>query len=110
MDHYLCGQASLPALALRKTSLVPAPPPLSRLRDFHSIDSALRKAASQADHIVLTVNSDIRLGDLANSMSDRVGRENNVQSVRIIRDGKDAYYTRDEITRPGFKIEEADFK
>ena len=27
-------------LSLRKTSLVPAPTPLSRLRDFHSIDSA----------------------------------------------------------------------
>ena len=34
------GQARLPTLSLRKTSLVPAPSPLSRLRDFHSIDSA----------------------------------------------------------------------
>ena len=34
------GQARLPALSLRKTSLVPAPSPLSRLLDFHSIDSS----------------------------------------------------------------------
>ena len=34
------GQARLPPLSLRKTSLVPAPSPLSRLLDFHSIDSS----------------------------------------------------------------------
>ena len=36
----LSGQARLPPLPLRKTSLVPAPTPLSRLRDFHSNNSA----------------------------------------------------------------------
>ena len=43
----LIGWAGLPTLTLRQTSLVPAPAPLLRLRDFHSIDSALRKAASR---------------------------------------------------------------
>ena len=40
------GQARLPTLPLRKASLVSAPTPLLRLRDFHSIDSAQKDSAA----------------------------------------------------------------
>ena len=42
----LSGQARLPPLPLRKTILVPAPTPLSRLRDCHSIDYAQKDSAA----------------------------------------------------------------
>ena len=48
------GQAGLPALSLSKTSLVPAPPPLSRLRDFHSIDSAQKDSVPSLQEVAET--------------------------------------------------------
>ena len=52
--HIECGQARLPALTLRKTSLVPAPPPLTRLRDFHSIDSAQKDSVPSLQEVAET--------------------------------------------------------
>lgn len=48
------GQARLPALMLRKTSLVTAPPPLSRLRDFHSIDFAQKDSVPSLQEVAET--------------------------------------------------------
>ncbi len=48
------GQARLPTLPLRKTSLVSAPPPLSRLRDFHSIDSAQKDSVPSFQEVAET--------------------------------------------------------
>ena len=48
------GQARLPPLSLRKTSLVPAPSPLSRLRDFHSIDSAQKDSVPSFPEVAET--------------------------------------------------------
>lgn len=50
----ISGGARLPALTLRKTSLVPAPPPLSRLRDFHSIDSAQKDSVPSLQEVAET--------------------------------------------------------
>ena len=41
-------------LSLRKTSLVPAPTPLSRLRDFHSIDSAQKDSVPSLQEVAET--------------------------------------------------------
>ena len=46
LHFWLPFTAGLPELSLRKSSLVPAPTPLSRLRDFHFIDSAQKDSAS----------------------------------------------------------------
>ena len=40
--------------AFRKTSLVPAPTPLSRLRDFHSIDSAQKDSVPSLQEVAET--------------------------------------------------------
>ena len=50
----LSGQARLPTLPLSKTSLVQAPSPLSRLRDFHSIDSAQKDSVPSLQEVAET--------------------------------------------------------
>ena len=48
------GQARLPTLPLRKASLVSAPTPLLRLRDFHSIDSAQKVSVPSLQEVAET--------------------------------------------------------
>ena len=71
---------------------------------------ALRKAKDQADHIVLSIQSDISLGDLSNAINGRVKRAANIQTITIIRDGLDVTYSRDVMVSDGFKIQQEDFK
>ena len=73
-----------------------------------AIDNALRSAKDQANNIVLWIESEISLGDLSNAISGRVGRSKNITHVTIVKDGKDRMYNREEITKPGWKIQQAD--
>ncbi|MDE6536930.1 MAG: minor capsid protein [Muribaculaceae bacterium] len=75
-----------------------------------AIDNELRKAAKQADNIVLRIDSKITLEDLRNGIRGRVTRCVNVKSVTIIRHNKDASYTREQILGEYFKIRQEDFK
>ena len=50
----LSGQARLPPPPIRKTSLVPAPTPPSRLRDFHSIDSTQKDSVPSIQEVAET--------------------------------------------------------
>lgn len=77
-----------------------------------SIDSAIRKASKQADSIILSIESEISLGDVANALSDRVRRSGNITEITIIlwNDKKDLTYTREQILSPTFKIRPEDFK
>lgn len=77
-----------------------------------SIDNAIRKASKQADSIILSIESEISLGDVANALSDRVRRSGNITEITIIlwNDKKDLTYTREQILSPTFKIRPEDFK
>lgn len=77
-----------------------------------SIDSAIRKASKQADSIILSIESEISLGDVVNALSDRVRRSGNITEITIIlwNDKKDLTYTREQILSPTFKIRPEDFK
>lgn len=77
-----------------------------------SIDSAIRKASKQADSIILSIESEISLGDVANALSDRVRRSGNITEITIIlwNDKKDLTYTREQILSPTFKIRPEDFR
>ena len=75
-----------------------------------SIDNLLRKAKEQADHIVRWIDSDIPLGDLRSAIYSRVKRSDNIKSVRIVINGKDCIYTREQIVQEDFIIKQADLK
>ena len=75
-----------------------------------SIDNLLRDAKKQADDIVLLIDSDISWGDLRDAITDRLWRSENVNSLTIIRDLKDATYKREDILKSGWEIKQADFK
>lgn len=74
-----------------------------------AIDNEVRSTAKQADNIVLRIDSKITLEDLRNGIRGRLSRCINVKSVTIIRDNKDATYTREQILGIGFKIRQEDF-
>lgn len=74
-----------------------------------AIDNALRKAARQADDVVLWIESDISLVELSQVMNDRVGRSH-IKSITIVINGKDHTYTRKDMIADGFKIQPADLK
>lgn len=83
---------------------------VSTVASISSIDDLVRSASLQANSIVLAVDSGLSLGDLTNAITSRVRKSEHLQTLRIIRNDKDALYTRREMIQPGFKIEEADFK
>lgn len=76
----------------------------------NSIDRLIREAKKQADNIVLWIESDISLGDLRNAIYSRVRRTGNIQSLTIVKDGKDAMYKREEILKNNWEIRQADFQ
>ena len=76
----------------------------------NAIDRLIRDARKQADHIVLWIDSDISLGDLRSAIYSRVKRSDNIKSVRIVINGKDCVYTREQITKDDFIIKQADLK
>lgn len=75
-----------------------------------SIDNLLRDAKKQADDIVLWIDSDISLENLAAAIRSRVKRSQNISHITIVRDGKDIRLSREEILDNGFKIRPADLK
>lgn len=75
-----------------------------------SIDNLLRDAKKQADDIVLWIDSDISLENLAAAIRSRVKRSQNISHITIVRDGKDIRLSREEILGNGFKIRPADLK
>lgn len=70
-----------------------------------AVDFAIRKAAHQANDIVLDIDSDIPSGTLANTIQKRVARSQNIRTVWVIRGAFDKQYTREEILADGFKIQ-----
>ena len=72
-----------------------------------SIDGLIRKAAKQAEHIVLSAESGISLDKLSDALNDRV-RRTPIKTVTVIINGKDKTYTAEEIATDGFKIRQAD--
>ena len=82
---------------------------VNSVSSYNSIDSALRKAKKQADHIVLSIQSDISLETLSDAINDRVKRAENIKTVTIIRDGLDVTYSRQSMINEGFKILQEDF-
>ncbi|MFI3322443.1 MAG: phage minor head protein [Rikenellaceae bacterium] len=76
----------------------------------NSIDSAIRSASKQANDIVLWISSDITEVTLRNAVNGRVKRCSEIQSITIVRGGKDITYKRDSIIDNGFKINWSDLK
>lgn len=74
-----------------------------------AIDNALRKAASQACHVVLRIDSSIDLIDLTRGIKGRVN-QSKIQEVIIIYKGRDLFLTRETILSTGFQIQPEDFK
>lgn len=72
-----------------------------------SIDGLIRKAAKQAENVVLSVESGISLDRLGSALHDRV-RRTRIKTVTVIVNGKDKTYTAEEIAADGFKIRQAD--
>lgn len=77
-----------------------------------SIDRLIRTGKDQANNIVLSVESDISLSDIAKAFRDRVRRAKNVENITVIlwEQQKDATYSRAEILSSEFKIRPEDFK
>ena len=75
-----------------------------------AIDNALRKAARQANNIVLRIDSEITLEDLRNGLCGRINQCPNVKNVTSIIHNLDETYTREQILTQGFQIKQEDFK
>lgn len=73
-----------------------------------SIDNLLRKAKNQADHVVLWIESDISGEDLTAALRPRTKRCATIQTITIVRNGKDVCLTREDILSEGLKIRLAD--
>lgn len=74
----------------------------------NAIDNNLRKAAKQAHHIVLRIDSSISLEELTRGIKGRVS-QSDIQEVTVIRDGKDIVLSREEILSDDFKMQQEDF-
>ena len=77
-----------------------------------SIDRLLRTGKDQSDNIVLSIESDISLSDIASAFRDRVRRAENIKRVTLIlwNEQKDVTLTREEVLAPHFKIRPEDFR
>lgn len=71
---------------------------------------ALRDANRKSDHAVLWIASDISEDSLTKGIKGRMLRAKRLQSVTVIREGKDVVYTKERIREAGFKISWADLK
>lgn len=76
----------------------------------NAIDMALRDANRKADHIVLVIASDISEELLTKVIRERMLRVKRLQSITIVKDGKEIVYTKEETIRKKFKINWADLK
>ena len=77
-----------------------------------SIDRLLRTGKDQSGNIVLSIESDISLSDVASAFRDRVRRAENIKRITLIlwNEQKDVTLTREEVLMPHFKIRPEDFK
>lgn len=73
-----------------------------------SIDNLLRDARKQANNIVLRIDSDISWEDLMAVLRSRIRRSENIETITLIRNGKDIMVTREVLLKDGFKIRPAD--
>ena len=76
----------------------------------NAIDRLIRDGRKQADNIVLWLDTDIPLGNLRDAIISRIRRADNVQSLTIVRNGKDVIYNREDILKNNWEIKQADFK
>ena len=76
----------------------------------NAIDRLIRDGRKQADNIVLWLDTDIPLGNLRDAIISRIRRADNVQSLTIVRNGKDVTYNREDILKNNWEIKQADFK
>lgn len=74
-----------------------------------AIDNELRKAARQAKHVVIRIDSSIDLVDLTRGIKGRV-RQSEIQEVIVIFNSKDLFLSREAILSNGFLIQQKDFK
>lgn len=70
----------------------------------NAIDRLIRDGRKQADNIVLWLDTDIPLGNLRDAITSRIRRADNVQSLTIIRNGKDVTYNREDILKNNWEI------
>lgn len=82
---------------------------VSKAPTKNSIDSLIRSAAKQAEHIVLVADSQTPLGILADAIKSRV-RRTEVESLTLIVGDKDVIYSRSQMVSNDFKIRQADLK
>lgn len=82
---------------------------VSKTPTKNSIDSLIRSAAKQAEHIVLVADSQTPLGILADAIKSRV-RRTEVESLTLIVGDKDVIYSRSQMVANDFKIRQADLK
>lgn len=77
-----------------------------------SIDRLLRTGKDQSSNIVLSIESDISLSDVASAFRDRVRRAENIKRITLIlwNEQKDITLTREEVLTPHFKIRPEDFR
>lgn len=75
-----------------------------------AVDLALRDANQKSDHVVLLIVTDISEENLTRGIKGRMLQAKRLQSVTIVKDGKDVVYTKDEIIKKGFKASWADLK
>ena len=64
-----------------------------------AIDNEIRAAKRQADNIVLSVKSDISDGLLRRGIQNRVRLSENIESITVIRNGRDKTYAREDILK-----------
>ncbi len=75
-----------------------------------SIDSRLRKGATQANHIVLKIDNGIDFSKISNAIKGRVCQCDLIQSVTVIYNNTDVTLSRSRIISDTFRIQQEDFK
>lgn len=75
----------------------------------NSIDSLLREGSKQAGHIILEIDSDIRVGTLQSGIRGRVTQNSHIEEIRLKVGDAEAVYTRHQILAKDFKIKPEDF-
>ena len=76
----------------------------------NSLDMLIKKGKKQADHLVISLESGMSLGEAKEVVIDRVRRSDNLMSITFVYEGKDATYTREQMTDSSFEIKREDFK
>ncbi|MGN0052608.1 MAG: phage minor head protein [Bacteroides sp.] len=76
----------------------------------NALDMLIKKGKKQAENIVVSLESGMKLNDVSEVVSDRVRRSENLKSITFVYDGKDATYTRDQMADSSFIIKREDFK